>query len=96
MSSAQFQGLRLRIETVIDFARAITRSRTSPSRAGAASRWYGREAPLSDVGIDIGPFGLLLFAFLSGWPGILFGGSNTLLVSDATLALQIRWVFYPR
>ena len=35
---------------------------------------------MSDVGINIGPFGLLLFAFLSGWPGILFGGVSGALL----------------
>ena len=35
---------------------------------------------MSDVGIDIGPFGLLLFAFLSGWPGILLGGVSGALL----------------
>jgi hypothetical protein len=35
---------------------------------------------LSDIGIDIGPFGLILFAFLSGWPGILFGGASGALL----------------
>ena len=35
---------------------------------------------MSDVGIDIGPFGLLLFAFLSGWPGILFGSVSGALL----------------
>jgi len=29
---------------------------------------------LSDIGIHIGLFDLLMFAILTGWPGILFGG----------------------
>ncbi len=35
---------------------------------------------MSDVGIDIGPLGLLLFVFLLGWPGILFGGVSGALL----------------
>ncbi|HUB48873.1 MAG TPA: hypothetical protein VMB73_28185, partial [Acetobacteraceae bacterium] len=38
------------------------------------------ETQLSDVGIDIGPFGLLFFALASGWPGILFGGVSGALL----------------
>lgn len=35
---------------------------------------------MSDVGIDIGPFGLLYFALLSGWPGVPFGGVSGALL----------------
>lgn len=35
---------------------------------------------MSDIRIDIGPFDTLLFALLSGWPGILFDGVSGALL----------------
>jgi hypothetical protein len=42
-------------------------SGVSPSLRRDRFRWFGREAPLSDVDIDIRSIGLLLFAFLTGY-----------------------------
>lgn len=44
---------------------------------------------MSDVGIDIGPFGLLLFTLLSGWPAILFGGVSGALLWRAHRVLGV-------
>ena len=38
---------------------------------------------MSDVGIDIGPFGLLFFSLLASWPGILLGGVSGALLWPA-------------
>jgi hypothetical protein len=44
---------------------------------------------LSDVGIDLGPFDLLYFALLSGWPGILFGGVSGAILWRAHRVLGV-------